>query len=122
MVATANKSWNIVYYQAPQQNSSPVYDFINSLDANAKSKVINTINLLEGYGIKLSLSHAKKLAGTELWELRMLGQDNIRILYIATVGRTFLLLHGFVKKKQKTDKREIKTALGRLKEYRLRTR
>lgn len=109
--------WNIVYYQTPQQNSSPVYDFINDLDANAKSKVINTINLLESYGTRLSPPHTKKLTGTELWELRILGQDNIRIFYIAIPGKNFLLLHGFNKKKQKTDKREIETALARLKEY-----
>ncbi len=112
--------WNIVYYQTPQQSSSPVYDFINSLDANAKSKVINTINLLESYGIRLDPPHAKKLTGTDLWELRISGQDNIRILYIAVTGKNFLLLHGFNKKKQKTDKREVETALARLKEYRSR--
>ena len=115
-------NWNIVYYQAPGQSSSPVYDFINSLDANAKSKVVNTFNLLEGYGTRLASSHVKKLTGTELWELRMLGQDNIRILYVATAGKSFLLLHGFIKKKQKTDKREIKKAMGRLREYRSRAK
>lgn len=115
-----DESWNIVHYQAPQQSSSPVYDFINGLDANAKSKVINTINLLENYGIRLGPPHTKKVIGTELWELRILGQDNIRILYIAVTGKNFLLLHGFNKKKQKTDKRELETALARLKEYRSR--
>lgn len=112
-----DESWSIIYYQAPQQTTSPVYDFINSLDANAKSKVINTINLLENYGIRLDPPHARKLTGTNLWELRMLGQDNIRIFYIAVTGKSFLLLHGFSKKKQKTDKKEIRTALARLNEY-----
>lgn len=115
-----NDSWNIVYYQAPTQSSSPVYDFINDLDADTKSKVINTINLLESYGIRLGPPHAKKLVGTDLWELRILGQDNIRIFYIAVTGKNFLLLHGFNKKKQKTDRKEIETALARLKEYRSR--
>lgn len=109
--------WEIVYYQTPGQNSSPIYDFIESLNAKAKSKIVNTIDLLGEYGTKLGSPHAKKLAGTDLWELRILGQDSIRILYIAIVDKTFLLLHGFIKKKQKTDKREINTALVRLKEY-----
>lgn len=112
-----DKHWSIVYYQAPRQSTSQVYDFINSLDAKAKSKVINTINLLEQYGTRFGSAHTKKLVGTDLWELRMLGQDNIRILYIAVTGKKFLFLHGFNKKKQKTDKREIHTALARLKEY-----
>ncbi|MBI4036831.1 type II toxin-antitoxin system RelE/ParE family toxin [Candidatus Daviesbacteria bacterium] len=110
-------NWRIIYYQAPKQNNSPVYDFIESLNAKAKSKIINTIDLLEEYGTSLGSPHVKKLVGTDLWEIRILGQDNIRILYIAIVDKTFLLLHGFIKKKQKTDKREINTALARLIEY-----
>lgn len=108
------EGWNILYYQTPQ-GTFPLQDFINSLDARAKSKVVNTINLLEQYGIRLGPPHAKKLVGTNLWELRMLGQDNIRILYVAITGKKFLLLHGFNKKTQKTDKKEIDTALARLK-------
>ena len=110
-------SWDIVYYQTPQSKVFPVYDFINSLDLKAKSKVINTINLLESYGTRLRLPHAKKLTGTDLWELRILGSDSIRILYVTVVDKKFLLLHGFLKKKQRIDAGEIKTALERLKEY-----
>lgn len=112
-----DKQWSIIYYQSPQQQTAPVYKFIENLDSKAKSKVINTINLLEEYGTKLGLPHAKKLAGTNLWELRMLGQGNIRIIYVAIIGKNFLLLHGFNKKKQKTDKKEMLLASSRLKEY-----
>ena len=115
-----NQKWKIVYYQSPQQNISPVYEFINSLNSKAKSKIINTIDLLEEYGTKLGSHHVKKLTGTDLWELRILGKDNIRILYIAAKDKTFLLIHGFIKKKQRTDKKDIDTALFRLKEYLLR--
>ncbi len=114
--------WNIIYYQAPNQSNSPIYEFINNLDAKAKTKVINTIDLLEHYGIRLGSPHTKKLVGTDLWELRVLGQDNIRVLYIAITGKNFLLLHGFSKKKQKTDKKEIEIALTRLKEYNSRSK
>lgn len=112
--------WSILYYQSTQQISSPVYEFINSLDADAKSKVINSVNLLEGYGIRLGPPHVKKVTGADLWELRILGSDNIRIFYIAVPGKSFLLLHGFIKKKQKTERKEIKTATERLKKYRSR--
>lgn len=115
-----DEDWGIIYYQAVNQSSSPIQDFIQSLDVKARAKVGNSLNLLEEFGTKLSFSHIKKLTGTELWELRILGQDNLRILYVAVTGKNFLLLHGFSKKKQKTDKREIGTALARLKEYRSR--
>ena len=114
----SGEEWNIIYYESPS-GDTPVYDFIESLSSTAKSKVSNTFDFLTEFGVKLGLPHVKKVTGTGLWELRILGGDSIRIFYIATSGRTFLLLHGFVKKSQKAHKKEIKIALARLKEYRL---
>lgn len=73
--------------------------------------------MLAEYGIKLGLPHVKKVIGTELWELRILGGDSVRVFYVTTSGRVFLLLHGFIKKSQKAPKQEIKIALARLKEF-----
>lgn len=108
--------WKIIYYET-LEGKSLVFEFIQNLDPKAKSKVINAIDLLAESGIMLGLPHAKKLTGTQLWELRTLGQDNIRIFYIAVIDKSFLLLHGFQKKKQKTDQKEIRTAEKRLEEY-----
>ena len=113
--------WKIIYYET-SQGKSPIFDFIQELDAKAKSKVINLVDLLAESGIMLGLPHAKKVTGTSLWELRTLGQDNIRIFYIAIVGKSFLLLHGFQKKKQKTDQKEIKVSMHRLLEYQSRVK
>lgn len=110
------EKWNIIYYETVL-GESPIYEYIESLDKIAKAKVINTFTLLEEFGIRLGPPHTKKVVGTKLWELRILGGDNIRIFYVAITGKTFLLLHGFLKKKQKTDKREIKTAEARFQEY-----
>ena len=72
---------------------------------------------MKGFGrIELWKSGKKKVAGTSLWELRILGEKSLRFFYIAKTGRAFLLLHGFTKKKQKTAKKEIKIALGRLRD------
>lgn len=115
----ASEDWSIIYYESPS-GGIPVYDFIESLSPTAKSKVSNTLDLLTKYGIKLGLPHVKKVTGTDLWELRILGRDNIRIFYIATFGKVFLLLHGFIKKSQKAPEKEIKISLVRLNEYKLR--
>lgn len=112
------KYWDIVYYQSKNEGNFPVYDFIESLDVRLQSKISNTFDLLEEYGINLGLPHVKKMSGYDFWELRILGNDNIRIFYVAVTDRKFLLLHGFLKKKRKTDKKEIKIALNRLKEFR----
>ncbi len=112
--------WEIIYYETTS-GKSPVFDFIQSLDTKSKSKVIGVLDLLKELGIQIRSPHAKKLTGTNLWELRILGEANIRIFYVAIVNRKFLLLHAFAKKKQKTDKKEIKIANDRLKDYKLHT-
>jgi phage-related protein len=113
------QKWKIKYY-APSNASSPVYEFIESLSEVAQSKIYQTFELLVEYNVLLRGPHVKKVIGTSLWELRILGTDNIRIFYIAVEESTFLLLHGFKKKQQKTSSKEIQTALKRLAEYRSR--
>lgn len=108
--------WKILLYKTPQ-GDTPVNDFILELDLKAQSKVRDTIKMLQEFGVHLGLPHVKKLTGTELWELRIVGGDSIRILYIAISGRNFLLLHGFKKKKDKTPPKEIKIAQDRLAEF-----
>jgi len=114
-----DKKWKIIYYET-EKGDSPVFKFINGLELNTRTKVSNTLDLLKEFGTKLGLPHSKKLTGTQLWELRILGGNSIRILYIAMIGKNFLLIHGFQKKKQKTESKEIKTAEKRLREYKMR--
>jgi len=83
--------------------------------------VINTVRLLRQYGVRLGGSHTKKLTGTEVWELRILGSDSIRIFYIAIEQQTFLFLHGFKKKTQKTPAKELRVATERLRDFRSRS-
>ncbi|MDO8618792.1 MAG: type II toxin-antitoxin system RelE/ParE family toxin [Candidatus Daviesbacteria bacterium] len=111
-----DQKWEIIYYETYLGNS-PVFEFIQNLDPKTKSKVIEIMDLLKQHGILMGPPHSKKVTGTPLWELRILGGDNIRIFYVAVVNRRFLLLHAFLKKKQKTDTREIKNAINRLSDY-----
>ena len=111
--------WKIIYYETASKKS-PVFDFIQNLDVRIQNKISDVLDLLEDIGISLGLPHSKKVTGTPLWELRILGSENIRIFYVAVVNRNFLLLHAFQKKKQKTDKKEIKAASDRLADYKSR--
>lgn len=108
--------WKIDYYLS-SPGRSPVQDFIEKLSDKPRAKVYHTLELLVEFGIKLGLPHAKKITSTPLWELRILGEKSLRFFYIAKIGQSFLLLHGFSKKSQKTSRKEIKTALERLKDY-----
>ncbi len=114
------EKWKVVFYKTTR-GDSPISKFILSLEVKAQSKVRDSIKLLTEYGIFLGLPHVKKLTGTVLWELRILGSNSIRILYIAITGKNFLLLHGFKKKKDKTPPKEIRMAEDRLAEFRSRT-
>jgi len=70
-------NWKIIYYQTDNQKVSPIYDFIESLDLKSQAKVSASFDLLEKYGINLGMPHIKKLKNYGLWELRILGGDNI---------------------------------------------
>ena len=112
--------WNILFYKT-LRGDTPVNDFILGLEIKTQSRVRDSIKLLQEFGIRLGPPHVKKLTGTQLWKLRIIGSDNVRIFYIAISGKNFLLLHGFKKKKDKTPLKEIKTAEDRLVEFRSRT-
>lgn len=114
-----DEQWKVVSYRS-LSGDYPVQQFIDSLEIKAQSKVQDTVKLLREFGIRLGPPHVKKLTGTELWELRIVGSDSLRVLYVAMASKTFVLLHGFKKKKDKTPPKEIKIAENRLAELRSR--
>ena len=60
--------------------------------------------------------YVKHLEGA-LWEMRMKGKDGIaRAVYVTATGYRVVVVHVFVKKTQKTPRREIEIALKRAKE------
>ncbi len=66
--------------------------------------------------MSFAIPHIKKLTGTPLWEIRILGEDSIRILYVTKQEKKIILLHAFVKKTDQTPKKEIDISLARLSE------
>ena len=60
--------------------------------------------------------HVRHLEGP-LWEMRIKGKDGIfRAIYVAARGRRVVVVRVFVKKTEKTPRREIDLALERAKE------
>ena len=103
------QNWKIKVYESPN-GEKPVENFIKSLDERAQLKVTRTLDHLEEFGLEGAYPHVKKLIGTPLWEIRIIGADSIRIFYVTVTGKVFLLLHGFKKKTQKTPSKDILTA------------
>ena len=59
---------------------SPVYEFLNDLDVSVCSEAYRLLDLLEQYGHFLAMPVAKPIGGG-LWELRLTGRPQIRMLY-----------------------------------------
>lgn len=104
---------DIIFYR-DQNGRCPVLDYLKELEASKSkdnrvklTKIGDYIELLGRYGTEgLTENYVKHLDG-DIWELRPLRD---RILFICAVGGRYVLLHQFVKKTQKTPKREIENA------------
>ena len=71
---------------------------------------------IEVYGPNLGLPHTRAL-GEGLFEIRAKAEEGIgRAFFCMMVGRRIVILHGFIKKTDKTPKRELTIARSRLKE------
>lgn len=69
---------------------------------------------LEEYGISRAIPDLRKIVGTKIWEVRILGNENIRIFCAGAGEGKVIVLHVFIKKKQKTPIRELNLAIKRL--------
>jgi phage-related protein len=109
--------WRVVYYR-DRNNRYPIQEFIKGLSQTARAAVIRDIDLLAELGLALGAPTVKPIKGVrKLWELRTKTADGaIRIFYVAVTGKRFVLLHGFIKKTEKTPKIELDVAAKRLQE------
>lgn len=68
------------------------------------------------FGSNLGMPHTKFLEDG-LIELRVKGKEGIaRIFYCTLIEKRIIMLHSFIKKSNKTPKKEIQIARGRMKE------
>lgn len=108
-----------IYFYRDKNGNEPVYDYIKELkqksDKDSKikaAKIQYHIQALSEHGTFIGAPMVKHLEG-DIWELRPL-QD--RIFFAAWVDGGFILLHHFVKRSQKTPRREIDRAKRELAE------
>lgn len=92
---------------------SELEKFVRSFEESVIAKVLRTVDLLEMFGSQLGSPHSKKVRAG-LFELRVLGKQEVRIFYTFHKGEA-VLLHGFVKKSKRTPERETQTAVQKIK-------
>lgn len=85
-----------------------VREFIYALQRQTFAKTVRILAMLETNGHNLRMPYARQIEH-DLWELRIRGQQEVRLFYCIRFGRAHIL-HGFVKKTMLTPHREIEVA------------
>ncbi len=90
---------------------------LESLPPDMKARFSHVVQLIETFGLnQVGLPHIKHLEGA-LWEIRLTGKSGIsRAIYVTARPKRVIVVRVFVKKTQKTPRREIELALERAKE------
>jgi phage-related protein len=102
--------WTIEYYD------QKLFDWVKALPVSIRADYARLTELLENFGCELRLPHSRAM-GKGLFELRPRGKEGIaRIFYCMVRGKSIIVLHGFVKKTQKTPLKELDKANKRMKE------
>ena len=113
--------YEIIFYE-DKNGYSDIAMFIKELEKKSKSskeerinfnKIVAYFDILQEMGTRIGKPVTKYLEG-ELWELRPLKN---RFIYAYYKDKCFVVLHHFVKKTQKTPRKEIECAKKRLKEF-----
>ena len=77
---------------------------------------LHIVEMIETFGPHLGKPHTAPMGGG-LFEIRAKGKEGIgRSLFCTSKGCEIIILHSFVKKTQKTPKKELDLARKRLKE------
>lgn len=102
-----------IYFYKDSKGNEPVLEYLQELaskndkDSRIKFNKLNDyIQALSVYGTQVGEPYIKHLDG-DIWELRPIRD---RILFVGWANGSFVLLHQFMKKTQKTPTREIKRA------------
>jgi len=107
--------YKVLLYQ-DKNGKSPIDKFIYKASKSVQIKISKQIKYLELFGLTRENPNLKKITGTQLWEVRILGKDNVRIICVAIVGNEIIIVNIFNKKKNKTPIKELKISLMRYKD------
>jgi len=113
--------YEVIIYKDKNDNA-PIEDYIYGLSQKQHSKdsriklkkILEYIGQLKAYGVSAGKPAIDHITGTDLFELR---PTSDRIFFAYWKNNTFVLLHHFAKKTQKTPPREIEQAQRNLKDF-----
>ncbi len=102
--------YTIAYY------SKVVQEQILELPDTLAARYVVLTRRMVALGPNLGEPHTKAF-GDGLFELRLKGAEGIaRVFFCTLFGKRIVMLHSFIKKSERTPKREVETAESRMKE------
>ena len=103
---------SVVFFRT-EAGTEPVREWLRELTVEDRKTIGIDIKTVQ-YGWPLGMPLVRKME-PGLWEVRCDIADGIARVLFSAKGGQMVLLHGFVKKSQKTPDNELKTARNRLK-------
>ena len=90
---------------------------VEELSQDMRASFERIVGMIRANGLeRMHEPYVKHIEG-KIWEMRLKGRDGIaRSLYVTASGRRVVVLRTFVKKTEKTPRREIEIARRRAKE------
>ncbi len=102
--------WKIIYYSEALQEE--IFNFPPGIQA----RYIHLTDRMCVYGANLGMPHTRAMKDG-LFELRLKSKEGIgRVFYCTLVKKRIVMLHSFIKKTDKTPRKELKTAILRMNE------
>ena len=96
--------WNIIYH------TPAVEEFVLNLPTGLLARYLRLTDMMLEFGANLGLPHTRAMSDG-LFELRIKGKEGIaRVFYCTLIDQRIVMLHGFVKKTEKTPSKELKIA------------
>ena len=103
-------SWKITFYSARVEEQTLRFPI------GILAHLLHILELVEEFGPDLGRPHTAPI-GKGLFEIRAKGKEGIgRSLFCTMKGNEIVILHSFVKKTQRTPKKELDIARKRMKE------
>ena len=104
-------SWAFVFVNAEAKAE------LDALPVDLRASFERIVKLVQAFGLeRVHEPYIKHIDG-RIWEMRLRGRDRIaRALYLTARGRRVVILRVFVKKTQKTPRRENELARRRAQE------
>ena len=102
----------IVVFYKNASGREPVREWLKGLSKNDKKLIGEDIKAVQ-FGWPIGMPVVRKIEGY-LWEIRTSLENRISRIIITIQGGRIILLHGFIKKEQKTAKGDLDLARKRV--------